>query len=86
MLRDWLIIALGAVISLGGIWRGMNVRNFRGNLIGGDAQGTVTQNYSNQVGTPERRGGGDPVAWLIGAVGILVAIGGIVLAHLDAGL
>jgi hypothetical protein len=77
MPRDWLIIALGIVVVLVGIWRGrrsVRIRNSTGNIIGGDAKGTITMNYTGreQAAPP----GGDKVAWVIGIVGVLVAIAG----------
>jgi hypothetical protein len=87
MPRDWLIIALGAVIAVVGIWRGgrsVHIRKSKGNIIGGDASGTIAQTYTNQASASERPNG-DRVAWVIAVVGILVAVVGIVFAHLDAG-
>jgi hypothetical protein len=90
MPRDWLIIALGIVVVLFGVWRGrrsVRIRNSSGNIIGGDAKGTITMNYTGQAGGREQAAppGGDKVAWVIGIVGVLVAIAGAVLAHMDAG-
>ena len=88
MPRDWLIIAVGVVIALAGLWRGrQSIRNFWGNFIGGDASGITTQNYTGQAGGPARpeAPSGDRVAWVLAAIGVLVAVAGIVVAHVDAG-
>lgn len=92
MPRDWLIIALGIVVVLFGVWRGgrrsVRIRNSHGIIIGGDVKNsTTTMNYTNQDGGRDQPAppGGDKVAWVIGIVGVLVAIAGAVLAHMDAG-
>jgi hypothetical protein len=81
---------LGVVIILIGAWRGgrsIRIGNSSGNIIGGDAKGVVTMNYTNQAAEPHRSAPptGDRVVWVLTAIGILIAIAGIVLAHMDAG-
>jgi hypothetical protein len=54
----------------------------KGNFFHGISIGKSVQNYAES--TPTQPPAPDKVAWVIGVVGVIVAIAGIYMAHYDA--
>ncbi|HXY98802.1 MAG TPA: hypothetical protein VEI03_02295 [Stellaceae bacterium] len=63
-------------------WRKSRTRSFIGNYIRGDATGTTTMTTSvTHAGS--RPSSSDPISWVIGIIGVAVALFGIYLDHPD---